>query len=60
MKSLLSFFAIKNLDGKKITYQNCNVLLTKNDLAPFSFWNMIYMGDSYANDGNIDPRIYSC
>ncbi|HAO29594.1 MAG TPA: hypothetical protein DCQ68_22165 [Chryseobacterium indologenes] len=34
------FFCNQKFRRKKITYQNCNVLLTKNDLAPFSFWNI--------------------
>ncbi|WP_165828339.1 M56 family metallopeptidase [Chryseobacterium phosphatilyticum] len=58
IKSTLAIFAIKKIQGEKITYQNCNVILTKEDLPPFSFWNTVYMGKKYIKNNFIDPRIF--
>lgn len=58
IKSTLAIFAIKKIQGEKITYQNCNVILTKEDLPPFSFWNTVYLGKKYIKNNFIDPRIF--
>lgn len=57
-RSLLAFYAIKKIRGKKITYQNCNVVLTEENISPFSFWNTVYLGKNYVKDDGIDPRIF--
>lgn len=57
IKTIISIITIKNLNGKKLNYQNYNILLTKEHLSPFSFWNTIYLGETYWMDNKIDPRI---
>lgn len=58
LKSLFSLIAIKRISGEKHKYQHHNVILTKENLSPFSFWNTIYMGESYMNNHTIDPRVF--
>lgn len=58
IKSILSIRAVKRLQGEKHLYQNHRVVITKENLAPFSFWNTIYLGEDYIKDNTIDPRIF--
>lgn len=58
IRSILSLFKINKTKGEKRIYQNYNMVLTKNDVSPFSFWNTIYLGESYIKNGTIDPRIF--
>lgn len=58
LRSLISFLKIKKISGKKHVYHNHTILLTKENLSPFSFWKTIYMGESYMNNNVIDPRIF--
>lgn len=58
IKSVLSIRALKKLQGKKQIYQNQKVIITKENLAPFSFWNTIYLGEEYIKNNVIDPRIF--
>ncbi|WP_144281414.1 M56 family metallopeptidase [Chryseobacterium echinoideorum] len=53
-----SFFKIKRLKGRKTTYQNRKIILLENDLAPFSFWNTIYLSENYFKDSRIDDSIF--
>jgi hypothetical protein len=47
IKSTLAIFKIKRIKGEKRIYQSYNIVLTKEDLSPFSFWNTIYLGKNY-------------
>jgi len=58
LKSLFSLLALKRISGEKYRYQGQNVIVTKENLSPFSFWNTIYMGENYMNNNVIDPRIF--
>jgi len=58
LKSLFSLLAVKRISGEKYRYQGHNVIVTKENLSPFSFWNTIYMGENYMNNNVIDPRIF--
>lgn len=57
-KMLYSIIRIKTLKGRKIVYQNRNVVLLKNKIAPFSFLSTIYLSEKYFKDGKIDERIF--
>ena len=58
VRNLISILKIKRISGKRHIYQNHTILLTKENLSPFSFWNTIYMGESYMKNDTIDPRIF--
>lgn len=58
IKIAYSVLKIKRLRGQKIIYQNRNVFLLKQDLAPFSFWNTIYLSEKYFKDSKIDDAIF--
>ncbi|HEX7871124.1 MAG TPA: M56 family metallopeptidase [Chryseobacterium sp.] len=58
LKIVYSVFKIKRLKGRKIIYQNRNVFLLKQNLAPFSFWNTIYLSENYFKDSKIDNAIF--
>jgi len=53
-----SIIRIKKLKGRKITYQNRTVFLLKQDLAPFSFWNTIYLSETYFKDSKIQDSVF--
>lgn len=53
-----SVIKIKKLKGRKITYQNRTVFLLKQDLAPFSFWNTIYLSETYFKDSEIQDSVF--
>lgn len=57
-KIVYSVLKIKRLKGKKIKYQNRNVLLLKQDLAPFSFWNTIYLSETYFKGSKIEDSVF--
>ncbi|WP_343681477.1 M56 family metallopeptidase [Chryseobacterium arthrosphaerae] len=58
IKSILALLKINRTKGEKRIYQNYNMVLTKDDVSPFSFWNTIYLGESYIKNGTVDPRIF--
>ena len=58
IKSILALLKINRTKGEKRIYQNYNMVLTKDDVSPFSFWNTIYLGKSYIKNGTVDPRIF--
>ena len=58
LKTAYSVLKIKRLTGRKIIYQNRNVFLLEKDLAPFSFWNTIYLSENYFKDAKIDEAIF--
>ncbi|AZA47978.1 M56 family metallopeptidase [Chryseobacterium carnipullorum] len=58
IKSILSFRAIKKMQGEKRIYQNHRILVIKENIPPFSFWNTIYLGKTYVKDDGIDTRIF--
>jgi len=58
IRMIKSFIAIKNMKGRRVKYQNQNILITKECTSPFSFWNTIYLGQNYLRDNKIDPRIF--
>lgn len=58
MKAILSVLKIKSLQGEKIIYQSQNVLITKENVSPFSFWKTIYLGKNYLVNNKIDSRIF--
>ncbi|WP_159472227.1 M56 family metallopeptidase [Chryseobacterium sp. 18068] len=53
-----SVIKIKKLKGRKIKYQNRTVFLLKQDLAPFSFWNTIYLSETYFKDSKIENSVF--
>jgi len=53
-----SVIKIKKLKGRKITYQNRTVFLLKQNLAPFSFWNTIYLSETYFKDSKIQDSVF--
>ncbi|MCD0477115.1 M56 family metallopeptidase [Chryseobacterium sp. LC2016-29] len=53
-----SIIKIKKLKGRKIKYQNRTVFLLKQDLAPFSFWNTIYLSETYFKDSKIENSVF--
>ncbi|KMQ66732.1 hypothetical protein ACM46_04280 [Chryseobacterium angstadtii] len=58
IRSILAIRSIKKIEGERLIYQNYNVIVTKENLSPFSFWNTIYLGTGYMNGNTIDPRIF--
>ncbi|MDQ0066958.1 M56 family metallopeptidase [Chryseobacterium lathyri] len=58
IKSTLSIIAIKKIQGKKIIYHKYRIMVTHENLPPFSFWNTIYLGESYIKNDMIDPRVF--
>ncbi len=58
LKIMYSIIKIKSLKGRKIIYQNRNVVLLEKQIAPFSFLNIIYISENYYKDGKIDDRIF--
>ncbi|MBL1221463.1 M56 family metallopeptidase [Chryseobacterium sp. L7] len=58
IRFILSFRALKKIQGEKRIYRNHNVVVTHENLAPFSFWNTIYLGENYIQHQVIDPRIF--
>ncbi|MBE4951036.1 hypothetical protein IMX10_20540 [Chryseobacterium culicis] len=58
LKSIGSILAVKRISGQKYKYRHHNVIVTQENLSPFSFWNTIYMGESYMKNNSIDPRIF--
>ncbi|OBW43222.1 BlaR1 peptidase M56 [Chryseobacterium sp. MOF25P] len=57
-KIVYSVLKIKKLKGIKIKYQNRTVLLLKQNLAPFSFWNTIYLSETYFKDSKIEDSVF--
>ncbi|MEN4762117.1 M56 family metallopeptidase [Chryseobacterium sp. C39-AII1] len=57
-KAIYSIFRIKKIKGKKIVYQNHNVVVTENQLSPFTFWKTIYLGKNYLINNTIDSRVF--
>ncbi|MCJ8152982.1 M56 family metallopeptidase [Chryseobacterium sp. SSA4.19] len=57
-RAIVSIIKIKRLKGKKIIYQNQNMIITEKHLSPFSFWNTIYLGKNYWINDKIDRRIF--
>ncbi|WP_288442688.1 M56 family metallopeptidase [uncultured Chryseobacterium sp.] len=58
IKSFISLVKLKKISGKRHIYQNHTILLTKENLSPFSFWNTMYMGENYMKNDTIDQRIF--
>lgn len=58
LRNLISLLKITRISGRKHFYHKHTILLTKENLSPFSFWKTIYMGESYMNNNVIDPRIF--
>ncbi|UKB79841.1 hypothetical protein [Chryseobacterium sp. MEBOG07] len=46
LRSLFALLAVRRIQGENHIYHHHNVILTKENLSPFSFWNTIYMGKS--------------
>ncbi|KQT22198.1 hypothetical protein ASG31_02345 [Chryseobacterium sp. Leaf404] len=57
-KFIFSVLKIKNLKGRKIIYKSRNVVFLKQDLAPFSFWNTIYISEKSFKSSGIDERVF--
>lgn len=58
IRTIISYLKIKNLKGEKMIYQNQNIIITNENISPFSFWNTIYLGKNYLIDNKIDSRIF--
>lgn len=58
LKIVYSIAKIRRLKGRKIIYQNRNVFLLNKNLAPFSFWNTIYISEADFNNSIIDPAVF--
>lgn len=57
-KIVYSVLKIKRLRGRNLMYQNRNVFLLKQDLAPFSFWDTIYLSETYFKDPKIEDSVF--
>lgn len=58
LKALNSILIIKRIKGKKILYHNHQVIVTKDQLSPFTFWKTIYLSENYLVDNTIDSRVF--
>lgn len=58
LKLFLSIIKIKKLRGRKIIYKNRETVLLYQDLAPFSFWNTIYLSEKYFRNNQIENSIF--
>lgn len=58
IRSILSVRTIKKIQGEKRIYQNHSIIVTKEDIPPFSFWNTIYLGEAYIENNRVDTRIF--
>ena len=58
LKIIISVLKIKKIKGEKITYENHKIIVTKENISPFSFLNTIYLGKNYLIDNKIDSRIF--
>jgi len=58
LKMVYSVLKIKRLKGRNLMYQNRKIVLLEKDLAPFSFWNTIYLSENYLKDSKIDDTIF--
>ncbi|MBQ0152553.1 MAG: energy transducer TonB [Chryseobacterium sp.] len=57
-KMLYSIFKIKTLKGRKMKHKDRNIFLLEQEMAPFTFWNTIYLSESYFKNNTIDERIF--
>lgn len=58
LKLIYSVLKIKRLKGKRIIYQDRKIVLLQKDLAPFSFWDTIYLSEDYFKDSRINETIF--
>ncbi|MFP3592201.1 M56 family metallopeptidase [Chryseobacterium sp. SIMBA_038] len=58
LKAIISVLKIKNLKGKEINYLGQKIIITNQNLSPFSFWKTIYLGENYLLNNEIDSRIF--
>lgn len=58
VKAIISILKIKSIKGKKISHLSYKIIVTENNLSPFSFSNTIYLSENYLVDGKIDQRIF--
>ncbi|MCL8536008.1 M56 family metallopeptidase [Chryseobacterium gallinarum] len=58
LRSIFAVLKIIRIKGNTIIYKGQRVLLTNENLSPFSFWNTIYLGRAYLKEDEIDPRIF--
>lgn len=58
IKSIISIRKIINLKGNDMIYQDQKMKVIEKTLPPFSFWNKIYLNESYFQNGQIDNRIF--
>ncbi|MCW3160802.1 M56 family metallopeptidase [Chryseobacterium oryctis] len=57
-KIIVSVIKIKKIKGKKIAYQSVNIIITKQQLPPFTFWKTIYLSENYFVNNKIDERVF--
>ena len=57
-KVIISIIKIKSIKGEEIIYQNQKVLVTEENISPFSFFNTIYLSNNYLINNKIDSRIF--
>lgn len=57
-KFVYSLIKIKTLKGQKTIYKSRKVFLLEKDLAPFSFWNTIYVSRKDFTNGEINHNIF--
>ncbi|NML68759.1 M56 family metallopeptidase [Chryseobacterium sp. RP-3-3] len=58
IRSILSIRAVKRIQGERRIYQNHSIMVTKENISPFSFWNTIYLGETYIENNRVDTRIF--
>lgn len=58
IRVILSIRAVKRIQGEKRIYQNHSLIVTKENIPPFSFWNTIYLGEAYIENNRVDTRIF--
>ncbi|MBD8083196.1 M56 family metallopeptidase [Chryseobacterium caseinilyticum] len=57
-KFIISILKIKSLKGRRLIYKSKNIVLLQEDLAPFSFWNTIYISEKSFSNSGIDNRVF--
>lgn len=57
-KLVYSLIKIKTLKGQKTIYKSRKVFLLEKDLAPFSFWNTIYVSGKDFSNEEINHNIF--
>ncbi|WP_345991323.1 M56 family metallopeptidase [Chryseobacterium sp. Chry.R1] len=58
VKAFLSILKIRNIKGKVRYQEGYKIIISENNLSPFTFGKTIYLGKNYLINDQIDPRIF--